>query len=60
MKWKSDRSSTGMKKYLKSSWTGIGIAILGVGMMAYGIFRGEMAVVLMKAVNICLECIGIG
>ncbi|MDO5539124.1 MAG: CD1871A family CXXC motif-containing protein [Eubacteriales bacterium] len=49
-----------MKKWLRSSWSGIGIAVLGIGMMAYGIYRGEMAVVLTKAINICLECIGIG
>lgn len=32
----------------------------GILMMGYGIFRGEMAVVFTKAVNICMECIGIG
>lgn len=49
-----------MKKYRQPPWLGIGIAVLGIGMMAYGIFRGEMTVVMTKAINICLECIGIG
>lgn len=39
---------------------GICMAVLGMGMMAYGVFRGEMEVVMMKAINLCLECIGIG
>lgn len=29
-------------------------------MLISGIARGEIAVVLQKAVNICLECIGLG
>lgn len=39
-----------------------GICVSGIGLllMCYGIFRGEMSVVLEKAVNICMECIGIG
>lgn len=28
--------------------------------LVYGISRGEMEIVLTKAVNICLECIGLG
>lgn len=32
----------------------------GIVFLAVGIFRGEMDIVLRKAVNICLECIGIG
>ena len=41
-------------------WQGICIAVAGLFMMWYGISRGEMKVVLEKAVNICMECIGIG
>lgn len=47
-------------KNKNNSWQGILLAVLGAGMMAFGIYRGEMAVVLAKAVKICLECIGIG
>lgn len=36
------------------------LAALGLGMMGFGAARGEMAVVLAKAVKICLECVGIG
>lgn len=43
-----------------SRWLGIALALVGAAMMAYGIARGEMQVVMQKAINICLECIGIG
>jgi len=33
---------------------------LGAVFLVLGIFRGEVAVVLSRAANICLECIGIG
>ncbi len=33
---------------------------LGAGFLVLGILGGEVAVVLSRAANICLECIGIG
>lgn len=47
-------------EYLRMSWPAVLIMLAGVSMMIYGIFRGEMTVVYSKAIQICLECIGIG
>jgi hypothetical protein len=33
---------------------------LGAGFLVLGLLDGEVAVVLSRAANICLECIGIG
>lgn len=41
-------------------WVGMFLVVFGLAMMGFGICRGEMAVVMEKAVNICMECIGIG
>ena len=48
-----------MKKWMMRG-SGPAHAPVGVVMIAYGIYRGEMEVVLTKAINICMECIGIG
>lgn len=36
------------------------LILAGAAFMLIGIERGEVGVVLRKAINICLECIGIG
>ncbi|MCI9532559.1 MAG: thioredoxin [Lachnospiraceae bacterium] len=49
-----------MRRFLGSPRIGFLAAAFGAVLMAVGIFRGEMPVVLGKAINICMECIGIG
>lgn len=39
---------------------GAGVLAMAAILICIGVRNGEMATVLKKAVNICLECIGIG
>lgn len=38
----------------------IGLLVLSIMFIIAGIARGEILVMFTKAINICLECIGIG
>lgn len=38
----------------------LGLSMLGVLFLILGLVRGEDTVVWRKAVNICMECIGLG
>ena len=44
------------RKYLPAAL----VLMVGLGFVVLGVWRGEAAVVLQKAVVICMECIGIG
>lgn len=49
-----------MRRFIQTNRNGLCLAALGLVMMGIGIIRKEMPVVLEKAINICMECIGIG
>lgn len=49
-----------MKKFWQSGYLSLALVALGLGMIAYGYANGELDVYLIKSINICLECVGIG
>ena len=55
--WSKERSN----QFLKNKQI-LQLVLLAAGiiLVTYGIARGEAAVVLSKAIKLCLECVGIG
>ena len=50
-----------IRKITESRWIGPALGVFGdFLLMILGICRGEVSVVFTKAINICMECIGIG
>ena len=48
------------RNILKSRALSVALVALGIVMMYIGARRGEVLVVLNKAIKVCMECIGIG
>ncbi len=47
-------------KFLRKNKAAFIVLIFAVCFILLGIYKNELQTVLMKAVNVCLECIGIG
>ena len=48
------------QKILKSRLISLVLLCMGIAMMYIGVHRGEVLVVMNKAIRVCMECIGIG
>lgn len=49
-----------MLKIKNSVWVSAAVLVLGICFIVTGIMRNEVDTMFEKAINICLECIGIG
>ena len=46
--------------HVKKSTAQAVLLLAGIAMLCFGVWRGEAATVLSKAIKLCLECVGIG
>lgn len=46
--------------FLRRNWAAVLLTSIALLFLAIGVWRGEEQVVLRKAINICMECIGLG
>lgn len=49
-----------MRAFLRQNRWAVLVLAAGILFMAIGVWRGEVETVFRKAVNICMECIGLG
>lgn len=49
-----------LKNWASAQAVQVMLLLSGVASVCFGAFRGEVETVLSKAINVCLECIGIG
>lgn len=49
-----------MTNFIRKNRFAFALILIAVCMIAFGVWKEETAVVLRKAVNICMECIGLG
>ena len=47
-------------RHVKKATTQAVLLVVGIAMLCFGVWRGEAAMVLSKAIKLCLECVGIG
>lgn len=46
--------------FLRKNRSAAAVLLIGLLFVTVGVWRGEVEVVFRKAVNICMECIGLG
>ncbi len=46
--------------FIKNNKTAFAVIFIGMAFVAIGVWRGEIETVFRKAINICMECIGLG
>ena len=46
--------------HVKKAATQAVLLVVGIAMLCFGVWRSEAAMVLSKAIKLCLECVGIG
>ena len=62
MRYDGSRKSERVMKmsYVKKTVVQALLLVVGLAMLCFGVWRGEAATVLSKAIKLCLECVGIG